>query len=620
MKVLATTALIGLGIAGPALGSDGEEPMPPMPGLPDAVAPATPTPAPSLESSPPPLPELPPTPAIPETAIQETGQETPQVVTTQSDAGSVNVSVRVLSPGTDGPVTQESSLPEVVSGAAKPDITPAAEPTATMPPAAPDSSQPTAVNTNVAVRVLSPGDNGPVSQTNSSVDVRPSDESVVVQPAGGESGVAERPTSNGSNEQAAVSDVNSPRYQESDSQYQSNSETQPEPWNWNWELALDCEGNATSLSTQTGSQTSLIWTWDWAWDWSCAGTDSSITSSGSSISSSGSSLDSSSTSDATNTNVSVRVLSPGDNDAVTESNTSAGSQGGVAASEPAPSGGPWTWSWVFTFCGQTTSFSTQMESQTPLSWTWDWAWNWTCDAAMGAPPEAGNATQPGTDATPVPPLSVVIPAAPAPQAFAPASAPTVEIPPLPPLPPLPAMPSVDVGVAIVVEPGFPQPELPDISLTPRGVPGVEVSVVVVPEPSPTVTPGVAMTPDPAHKAPTHRAEASSAPRGTTTAVAWPPPASPSSRPISQPTTKRASAHPASPRRSRGPLLPFGAPSSSQTAGSGTLGGRVPSTPVAAVAALIAFFMLAAPTLGRRIRVARELSPRSTYRSSIDHPG
>jgi hypothetical protein len=31
-------------------------------------------------------------------------------------------------------------------------------------------------------------------------------------------------------------------------------------------------------------------------------------------------------------------------------------------------------------------------------------------------------------------------------------------------------------------------------------------------------------------------------------------------------------------------------------------------------------MLAAPNLGRRIRVARELSPRSAYRSSIDHPG
>ena len=291
-----------------------------------------------------------------------------------------------------------------------------------------------------------------------------------------------------------------------------------------------------------------------------------------------------------------------------------------AASEPAPSSGPWIWSWMFTFCGQTTSFSTQMESQTPLSWTWDWEWNWTCDAAVGALPEVGNATQSETDATPVPPLSVVIPATPAPPPFAPATAPTVEIPPLPPLPALPVPPSVDVGVAIIVDPGVTLPALPALPLTSPALPGVEVSVVVIPESTPTVTPGEALTPDRGHKAPTHRDEAASAPRGPTTAVPWLPPSSPSSRPSSQPTTKRASAHPASPRRSRGPLLPFGGPGSSQTAGSGTLGGRVPSTPVAAVAALIAFFMLAAPSLGRRTRVARELSPRSTYRSSIDDPG
>ena len=64
----------------------------------------------------------------------------------------------------------------MVSAGEELDITPAAEPTAATPPAAPDSSQPTAVNTNVTVRVLSPGDNGPVSQTNSSAGVGPSDE------------------------------------------------------------------------------------------------------------------------------------------------------------------------------------------------------------------------------------------------------------------------------------------------------------------------------------------------------------------------------------------------------------------------------------------------------------
>ena len=222
LKVLATTAMIGLGIAGPALGSDGEEPMPPMPVLPDAVAPATPTPAPSLESSPLPLPELPPAPAIQETASEETGQETPHVVTaTQSEAGSVNVSVRVLSPGTDGPVTQESSQPDVVSASEEPDITPAAEPATATPPTAPDSSQPTAVNTNVGVRVLSPGDNGPVSQTSGPAGATPNDETGASPTSDEESDATTQPAANSSGEEAAVSDSNSPRYQESDSQYQS---------------------------------------------------------------------------------------------------------------------------------------------------------------------------------------------------------------------------------------------------------------------------------------------------------------------------------------------------------------------------------------------------------------
>ena len=246
--------------------------MPPMPVLPDAVAPAAPPPVPQLESSPLPVPELPPATAIQETAIEGTAQETPQVVTaTQSEAGSVNVSVRVLSPGTDGPVTQESSGPDVVSASDQPDIAPATVPATATPPTAPDPSQPTAVNTNVTVRVLSPGDNGPVSQTNGPAGATPSDETGASPTSGEESGATTQPPANSSGEEAAVSDINSPRYQDSDSQYQSDLPTSQQPWNWSWELAVDCDGNATSLSTQTGSQASLIWTWDWAWDWSCAG-------------------------------------------------------------------------------------------------------------------------------------------------------------------------------------------------------------------------------------------------------------------------------------------------------------------------------------------------------------
>ena len=77
---------------------------------------------------------------------------------------------------------------------------------------------------------------------------------------------------------------------------------------------------------------------------------------------------------------------------------------------------------------------------------------------------------------------------------------------------------------------------------------------------------------------------------------------------------------APPERQRGLYSPLGELGNSQGGGAGTSGALVPSAPVVAVAALTTLFVLVAPGLGRRIRVARELSPRATYRSSIDHPG
>ena len=96
----------------------------------------------------------------------------PPVITTStdSDGGNLNVSVRVDSSGTDGSVSQE----QVISPPAEPDITSSgnvggtAAPDATAEPALTDSTPPGSTNTNVAVRVASPGDNGPVSQDNGS--------------------------------------------------------------------------------------------------------------------------------------------------------------------------------------------------------------------------------------------------------------------------------------------------------------------------------------------------------------------------------------------------------------------------------------------------------------------
>jgi hypothetical protein len=198
--------------------------------------------------------------------------------------------------------------------------------------------------------------------------------------------------------------------------------------------------------------------------------------------------------------------------------------------------------------------------------------------------------------------------------------PAVDVPPLPPLPAPPVVPSVDVAVEVIVEPDVLAPALPDVSLTPPAVPAVDAQVVIAPKPPPVLTPGAAPAPHAVDEASKGYRDLGWSTPATPTAVASQDRERPRSRPGSQPTAKRASAHVSSSRSTRSLSPPFGQLRSSQGTGWGTLGGRVPEAPVLAVAALTAFFMLAAPSLGRRIRVARELSPRSTYRSSIDHPG
>ncbi len=294
--------------------------------------------------------------------------------------------------------------------------------------------------------------------------------------------------------------------------------------------------------------------------------------------------------------------------------------------------GLWNWNWTFTFCDETTAVSTLIDSQTPLSWTWNWTWNWTCEGAAGAPARArrGHAP-PRTDATPVPPLVAgdtsasrlrrrrrLVPVF------------TVDVPLTPKFPPLLGTRSCRRSTSSASSTWTSRSSRSHWLLA---LP--ELLLPVARRPRRRRVGGHRSRRD-ARNACTEERPSSSRRRATCRDTAETESSDASAdddadrlaafRRLSERTeldsrpAKPASAHPAPPRQAHGPQLPFGQPRSSETAGSGTSGGRVPSVPVAAVAALIAFFMLAAPRLGRRIRVARELSPRSTYRSSIDHPG
>lgn len=525
------------------------------------------------------------------------------------------------------PEPQEDSASALVSTPLEPDITAAVEPLLEMPledaeesPAPNVDTSAPVVEVNLPVVSPSTSESGAVSPTQGSEGAGPRGE-IVTPPSNGAASpwgtapISSAPPTSG-DRGVSVSELAPPRYQGQNLQYQSEEQSGSEAWNWSWNLQIDCAGNVISESTHTGAQPSLIWAWDWIWNWSCADGN------GNALPTSPDSIEPSVVSDGDNTNVTVRAFSPGEDGSVTQSTATAGPTEGTT-----PSTGLWAWNWTFTFCGETRSFSTELDSQTPLTWTWNWIWNWTCGGTPVAnAPELDDAT-PASDAMPVPPSSPVISEVPATQMPVLAPRWRVDVPLLgwPPF-------VVGVDVAVIVDPAFPIPALLENELPTPVVPGVDVSVVIVPADTARVT-GLAngLNREGPREAPglgtnTRRLASgqlgaeSNAPRQATTAIARPRVESVPRPQSSKPARKTPSARSASSPRGHAPLGPFGQPRSSQGAGSSASGGRVPSAPVAAVAALIAFFILAAPRVGRRIRVARELSPRSAYRSSIDHPG
>jgi hypothetical protein len=585
--VLAAVVGLALGTAGPGVAADGfpfpEVPSPPT-GAP-VVDPTDPTQPPASESE---LPDAVPTqPAI--------------TVDVDVDAGNVDVSVRVLSPGEDAPDAPE---PPVISSSAESDTT--ADPT-TASEQAGDASGGGAQgsDTNVTVRVLSPGDNGPVDQ-----GTRVEAAELAKEIAEGDAGEAQAPDVAGSDTapEAAGDSLTSPKeseqYQRQDSRYQSDEQFADDPWTWLWYLSVDCDGNATSSSTEAGVQSSRDWTWNWTWEWACNSPPHPPP------------LDSleDETDDET-------TRAPPEESART---STAAEDGATTADDAAP--GPWLWTWTFTFCGETVTATLPISPETELEWVWDWIWTWTCQEAVGtgpwespsgsstgdpapasstgAPTESSGGSGGGGTTTvgrEVESLLAWITGMDLPAWVLPLAPPELGIAVVPGLGPL-----SDSGSSSTIG------DLAPIPL-PFGAPAPPVSAADEPARFDTTVISPDLTPQ----------------QQRTTSSALSPAASSSSHP-GHPGSVAAAPRvvKASPRAKRQPPSRFGdAPLSPwppllfQTAGGpGASSSFVPSASVVGTAALVALFVLAAPGFGRRIRVARELRPRGTYGSSIDHPG
>ena len=524
-----------------------------------------------------PLPETPPVvePLIPETwveaiplpALPPSELTEPPLVDAIVDASNVDVSVRVLSPGEEPAGAQESETPPI-SELAEPDITaPAVE---DLVPAEATAESPEARNINVSVRVLSPGDRGDVGQHNAGGG----EEVVEAGTLPSESSAEPRPASPTHGDSTG----DSTQYHIPNSSGQYESDSGPDAWNWTWSLMIDCAGNAASSSADTGDPASLVWSWSWAWTWGCSEAP---------------------TPDSRTPSSSPQPPAPAQSDELAGAPVSAPVSTGA-------SGEPWAWTWTFTFCGETTTMSTNAGAGTPLRWTWDWNWTWLCPLTIPA------------DATPLPEVD----APPLPVQFLPEPDAVPDLP-LPSVWLASAPPELQRGVTTEV---IVVPSLPSTSLASQ----IEVVIPAVVLPVPTTTPSL-----PVPGLPLPSAAAAAGP--TTTATG------PSRRPSPPPPTiarqetladhlpqtepRAEHARPAKRDRARGarphrplPPIPLDRPQPRQATGSSSFGGFVPSALLLGVAALTGFILLAAPGLGRRIRLARELSPRGLGQSPLDRPG
>ena len=571
--------MAALGAGAPALASDLPAPPPPV--------------VPALEPTAIEVPALPP-------EIVE-----PPVVVTEIDAENVDVSIRVLSPGEDEGAIQEDA-DSVISPELEGDITAAAEEAAGDADDPASSTPVGAVNTNVSVRVLSPGSNaGPSQSTDQDTEEGEGERDLAQADA--------EPAAPGANPAPATTTAledaqDSEQYQEPNSQYQSEDQIAGEPWNWVWTLELDCAGNPTSTSADYGDPGSLSWSWEWNWKWGCADARS------------GGPERSASDERAPPSTAEARPPPP------TGTSSSSSSPAGA-------SGEPWNWVWTFTFCGQTTTMSTHAGTGTPLSWTWDWTWDWTC----GSAPAAQESTPPPLVLPPPPPLVTTPPALPAPSnstvqgGGTPDATPRADAIQLPTVSLIAILPfTVDTGLANATLELLPAPTMPleitvDVAIPPAIPPVSTVSVSTV-----SIVP-LAVFPFPPRAAPpAHGPVATSLPSGRHSTTASPSSGRivvgaatvPASR-VRNGSTRQADTR-SQPRVARArpdstPLAPRG-PGPRHGAASTSAGSAASSALLVGIVALAGFVFLAAPRLGRRVKVARELSPRGLDRSPLDHPG
>ena len=302
-------------------------------------------------------------------------QATADATATQTDTSNLNLSVRVLSPGDDGPVTQANTATAnatIGSGAPGGDggIATNNNNNTDGSSALATANQLGVSNTNVAVRVFSPGDSGGVRQTNTAAAEAATDPDE--GPATGPSslrGTNATTTQSGASNTNVVIRVGSTGHDAGAIQTTgTNANGSDLPQNGSdtgvtvdqagrdTNLVVSINGNdlPVPLAGTNGAITVWRWTWNWdgrgiptdpsSWNWNWDGTDPS----------------------------------PSGQGTVTTEQASAGLVAGT-----------WIWNWAWSRpAGQTWDWAPELSLDCACVWIWDWSWNWTEEPAAASTPAA----------------------------------------------------------------------------------------------------------------------------------------------------------------------------------------------------------------------------------------
>lgn len=313
-----------------------------------------------------------------------------EATATQTAAGNTNVAIRVASPGNVGPTTQSNAAQASAGGSGNANAS---------------ATQTSPANVNVVVRVGSPGDNAPVDQQNTVTATAGPDTPAPVSAGGGattgqtDQSVPTTGDATGANDSTTDQEIvqeqggSAPQVGESPELEAGTVDEQP---------------TGTATATQTGASNLNV-----SVRIGSPGVDGRVQQVNTATATgSGPDLGVVAVEGGTNTSVSIvvpgDVSAPGSTWTWTWTWTTAGTPIGGAAGDVAPTDGPdWTWAWTTaeqagaatttgsTATGPTGTFTWNWTWTKPdgttSTWTWqqacscNWTWTWTWDWSAGAP-------------------------------------------------------------------------------------------------------------------------------------------------------------------------------------------------------------------------------------------